>query len=141
MTPPPCAHCPRAGRNLAGECPGLCAWTDPAAPHYSPAAVWRACGYQPGQAGLPDWLPPLTPGPAPATPAAPVPPPPAKPEPRGRLWWIPLAVLECDYRFARESCGCDGRQVCGLRRGPFSAEPELVSLSDCVDCVRRSSSA
>jgi hypothetical protein len=47
-----------------------------------------------------------------------------------------LLVLGCDYRTnALDECGCMARRHCGLARGQFPAEPNAVSMSDCLRCV------
>ena len=44
-----------------------------------------------------------------------------------------LAVVqECDYRGARDGCGCDDGRRCGLGRGRAGR----VTLNDCFVCVR-----
>lgn len=47
-----------------------------------------------------------------------------------------LLVYACDYRSPEViGCGCDRRHWCGLARGVFRSEPNLVTLGDCLRCV------
>lgn len=44
-------------------------------------------------------------------------------------------VRSCDYRGAALGCGCNAGRRCGLAKGNSPADPLLVTLAECLECV------